>query len=656
MTVTDEALGADPRVANWAMRATAFAIDLALLTLVLLAGRYLLNLAAGAGLRSPVSGKTLAWLVATLLVAGCWKVFGATPGKMVCSLRVVDAKTGDPLSLGQCMLRWVSLLASAVPFGAGLHWAAVDPKRQGVHDKLAGSLVVVRASEARRDAAPRALSEYLRLHWRGELPLATSFYVNTVLLLTPLLMALVSLNLMINVEGEHLQGASIMLLLLWCVTLSALAWSAIGSWRAVQAAMDDGLDSRVALALLLGVGLLAGLVLGSALLEFAPRLNSYLTLARGEDPVGHADLSVSPDGRRLRLSGALGGGDSVRFLILANQAPGARTLEVESPGGRLHEAQRIAEFVRAQHWLVRVTGACDGPCVLLLLAGAQNQLMPGATLGLHGLAPGMFGPLTRGAARQALAPSFEAMGMPPALMQRMLDADPDAPWRPSRRELLIERVIDAPQPGLGIKLPADPKSRTLAELSDLLRGNPAWYALDQRYPGTVDKAAERMANAGAEPGATDDLIEAQGQSVFMDLLPRLLQETDGVQRMKYASIWGQELAFARDINTALCASLLSGNAAVRPSLPDDLATQEAEWIVDAANVADQVPRAVTVAEAEVIRHQLGDRAPEIIGGLMLKARNPKAKPDCERSMQILDMVNAMPPRTRELAAHALFQD
>jgi uncharacterized RDD family membrane protein YckC len=84
----------------------------------------------------------ISWVLPAVAVIAFWLYKQATPGKMVISARVVDAATGNPLSTGQAIGRYFGYFVSAVPFGLGLIWVAFDSKKQGWHDKMAGSVVV----------------------------------------------------------------------------------------------------------------------------------------------------------------------------------------------------------------------------------------------------------------------------------------------------------------------------------------------------------------------------------------------------------------------------------------------------------------------------------------------------------------------------------
>jgi len=71
-----------------------------------------------------------------------WIARQATPGKMLLKLRVVDAKTLGPLTPRQAIGRYLGYYVSIIGLGLGLLWVGWDPRKQGWHDKLAGTVVI----------------------------------------------------------------------------------------------------------------------------------------------------------------------------------------------------------------------------------------------------------------------------------------------------------------------------------------------------------------------------------------------------------------------------------------------------------------------------------------------------------------------------------
>jgi len=92
----------------------------------------------------------LTWVAPAIAVIVFWMNKQATPGKMALSVRIVDVTTGGPPSAGQCIGRYLAYYVSTIPLALGLIWVAFDNRKQGWHDKLAGT-VVIRSKKHRPD-------------------------------------------------------------------------------------------------------------------------------------------------------------------------------------------------------------------------------------------------------------------------------------------------------------------------------------------------------------------------------------------------------------------------------------------------------------------------------------------------------------------------
>jgi uncharacterized RDD family membrane protein YckC len=84
----------------------------------------------------------IGWVLPAIAVIVFWMKKQATPGKMALSLRILDATTGNKPSSGQFVGRYFGYLVSMLPLFLGLIWVAFDKRKQGWHDKLAGTVVV----------------------------------------------------------------------------------------------------------------------------------------------------------------------------------------------------------------------------------------------------------------------------------------------------------------------------------------------------------------------------------------------------------------------------------------------------------------------------------------------------------------------------------
>jgi uncharacterized RDD family membrane protein YckC len=81
-------------------------------------------------------------LIALLLMVFLDARLQGTPGLQLLDCRLVDANTGQAIGLGRSAKRTAYLLLSALPLLLGLLWIGWDKHKQGLHDKLAGTLVI----------------------------------------------------------------------------------------------------------------------------------------------------------------------------------------------------------------------------------------------------------------------------------------------------------------------------------------------------------------------------------------------------------------------------------------------------------------------------------------------------------------------------------
>lgn len=72
----------------------------------------------------------------------CWVKFAGTPGKRLLRLKVLDERTGENVTVGQGIIRYIGYFPAILVLFIGLIWVAFDSKKQGWHDKMAKTVVV----------------------------------------------------------------------------------------------------------------------------------------------------------------------------------------------------------------------------------------------------------------------------------------------------------------------------------------------------------------------------------------------------------------------------------------------------------------------------------------------------------------------------------
>ncbi len=170
--MAETVISREPQYVGFWMRLLAFFVDVLVLVVVLLpvmvalyGGGYLSRLATefsallissgdpnadAARILEVLSGSNsavaalldikvqIALIVATILF---WRFRGATPGKMLIRAKIVNAETSAPASTGRLIGRFLAYIVSCF-FMLGFIWIAFDKRKQGWHDKLAGTVVI----------------------------------------------------------------------------------------------------------------------------------------------------------------------------------------------------------------------------------------------------------------------------------------------------------------------------------------------------------------------------------------------------------------------------------------------------------------------------------------------------------------------------------
>jgi uncharacterized RDD family membrane protein YckC len=152
VTTAAEGMTSTPEVeyAGLWKRLLAFFVDLAIISLIFFAFAVILPILLGPRLGVPSGGVILAfaavlWLVIAWLY---WAIMESssrqsTVGKDLVGILVTDGE-GKRISFGKATLRYFGKIASVMPALAGFFMIGFTAKKQGLHDLISGSLVVIK--------------------------------------------------------------------------------------------------------------------------------------------------------------------------------------------------------------------------------------------------------------------------------------------------------------------------------------------------------------------------------------------------------------------------------------------------------------------------------------------------------------------------------
>lgn len=218
----------------------------------------------------------------------------------------------------------------------------------------------------------------------------------------------------------------------------SLLCCAAGVWRAAARQRQRTLLAHAGRAAVALVG--TGLVIGLGIRHVGDQVLEMARIATGRDPVPAVHVSLGDGGRAMWLRGTLGAGSAERVRQALQDAPALQVIHLDSAGGRVFEAQAIAEEIRRRRLDTYADGLCASACTMLLLAGADRGAADGARIGFH--RPQFAGiDDERVVDAHPLLTAYRRAGLGAAFLARVRATRADTMWYPPRSELQALRVL-----------------------------------------------------------------------------------------------------------------------------------------------------------------------------------------------------------------------
>jgi len=302
-------------------------------------------------------------------------------------------------------------------------------------------------------------------HWRGEFSLARSYWINYLVVGTSFGLAVGLLGAAINLGGvEQPVRWLISLGLTWSVIILLTVWGGVGVWRAATAYRRAGkrfwgTTAKVTIAL----GALH--LVYSVVFAAIPQSLGIIEIVAGDARLATHQFKVLNNGTMLDFSGGISFGTAKEFETMLKAMDNVRTVRLNSNGGRIAEAQKISDLIKARGLSTYVTHQCASACTIIFLGGKQRHLHADAKLGFH---QPYFRGMTAAEQRISIAREQDRLrnfGLSNDFAERANTAGPSGMWFPEQSELLRERVVTSiftPPPPKPVAASASAQSATAA--------------------------------------------------------------------------------------------------------------------------------------------------------------------------------------------------
>ena len=393
---------------------------------------------------------------------------------------------------------------------------------------------------------------YLRRHWRGELSLSQSFWVNFILL--DLLLQLVgtwSPAGIINVHPKTAALAFLVLVLVWSLVICP--WQFVGIWRASRSHLIETGRSFWARGTQLSV-ILALLLIVVSLYSRWPGYKDLFKMVFIKDPIADYTVSLVQEDTLIHVVGSFGFGVVDEVAVLLDKNPQITGIILNSSGGRLYEGREFAGLIMEKGLDTYCLQGCYSACATAFIGGRKRYLASGANLGFH--AYGVSTATLRSfvdieGEQQKDLQIYRQQGVSQDFLDRLFStASHDDLWLPNPEELLAANVVHSVVVGADIapalfRISGDQIDRALLSIPVFLtiqEYEPEIYAaIRAAFAQQIEKGMEPMAIqqtigryveqvAVAGLGRAGDEAVVRYTGAFVELLSYLEQEDPHICR------------------------------------------------------------------------------------------------------------------------------
>jgi hypothetical protein len=331
--------------------------------------------------------------------------------------------------------------------------------------------------------APISRANYITRHWRGELSLPVSYWING-FLLSITLYVLSASAVAASLWQLQLFGASLGIVLIPIIAV----WQLIGIYRSAKRRV--GFWPGMA-RLCVGFGWLrlivyvAGLVVSvHSELHQQHAVANHPTPPVAQAPTGlRYTYSYTQDNKLIiHVRGEITKGDVARFpkWVTDNIKNGDKItgVSLDSPGGSVQEALLFAEGIKKTGvpTLVGSGDKCVSACFLIFAAGKRRFSSKEAHIGVHSLVVKGEGENldAKGSTLDLARTATEKFSIPPSIIGRMVATPPDKVYWLNRSDLaemgvqIIDDKPTSPPPPAAPSSPEPPARRTTGSESTVL--------------------------------------------------------------------------------------------------------------------------------------------------------------------------------------------
>ncbi len=459
---------------------------------------------------------------------------------------------------------------------------------------------------------PGQESSYCVRHWRGELSLAVSFWINgnlPSLALITLVFALTQTDI-VNQAPRWFSAGGVFF---WCLLAVITVWQLVGVWRSAGNYLAGGQPKywgRLAQAMVI-LSILAS-AFGFASVGL-PQSMEFAKLALGRDPVGSYQLSLLRQGTELEISGAIVFGLTGEVAKMLDAHPKVKIIHLNSNGGRIREARMLRDLIASRKLATFTSTGCFSACTLAYAAGERRLISKNASLGFHQYAfPGTHQSAFRYQHEKDKS-DWLARGVDRAFVDRAYATPHDDLWRPAHQVLIGARFVTGYPDSEEVAM-SDDQHKNIAGLGSETSNQALLTALKDHEPAVYRRAFAKLQTGSKKENSQAeiwDLLLPIARTVYRKNLPR----ASDVALLRFTDLFIEQTQALYDTDPRLCyqyvyASRQNADADFDRHFSQALKQKEISVLVEV------IRSAATLSTQVQIKDQVQHKVEEIFAALM----------------------------------------
>jgi hypothetical protein len=374
-------------------------------------------------------------------------------------------------------------------------------------------------------------------------------------------------------------------------------------------------------------------------------------LIRKEEAPAAPDLLTSNDHKSLLLVGELTKGSASTFVDAIRATPSIKTIVLQSNGGSLAEALKIADVVRHLKLNTLVERTCVSACTVILLAGHDRAASSTARVGFHR-------PIFPQAKAEELPTLlswarsyYDNAGVSPTFTDKAFATPNESVWYPSVDELQSAHVLTRVSLG-GETTATFSTFKTEANLETTMESIAYWRAMKARHPEITTEVLDASWKAKMA-GATDNDVMAAGRAILSKHLPDLLRSAPDDILVDYLGLVGDQMKAARAVSFEACERATDGTLDPIAVFPKSVIDREMATLVRAVE-ADPVHEVPDEQAALRILKPLYLSLPEDQLAAVAKPSSETVSARCNGMVALYEQINSLDSHSRAVVSRWLF--